>query len=105
MKTRNEIIDELKKILIDQLNLDRTPESITEDTLLFGFGPGQQTLEKSPDDPDSLDLDSIDSLEIIIALEKYFDVKVTDEDLAAPEKIFKSIGTLADFVVSRLGNK
>jgi acyl carrier protein len=76
-------IDKLKKILVSQLNLKRAPESIGDDEPLFREGLG---------------LDSIDSLEIIIAIEREFGIRIEDEQLKEPAKIFHSVKTLADFV-------
>lgn len=83
-------IERIKEILVKQLRLERDPKSIGDDEQLFGGG---------------LNLDSIDSLEIIIALEKEFGISVTDEQLKDAESIFRSISSLADFVEKQLKNK
>lgn len=80
----------LKEILVKQLKIERAPENIGDDEQLFGGG---------------LNLDSIDSLEIIIAIEKEYGLKFTDEQLKDPEKIFKSIRSLAEFVEQQLKTK
>ena len=57
-----QLIYELKKYIIEELNLeDLTPEDIDADAPLFGSGLG---------------LDSIDALEIILILEKYYGIKL-----------------------------
>ena len=96
------LIELIKLILVKQLNLKRKPETISADTLLFTIGPDSPHYQK---DLDSLNLDSIDSLEIIIALEKEFGINVTDEELKEPEKIFRNVGALTDFVKSKLDKK
>ena len=54
-------IQELKEHLIEELNLEEiTPEEIDAEAPLFG---------------DGLCLDSIDALEVILILEKYYGVK------------------------------
>jgi len=85
-----ETLDKLKQILVTKLKVDRKPEKIGDNELLFKGG---------------LELDSIDSLEIIIAVEKVFGVRMPDEDLKEPEKIFKSVGTLADYIDKLISKK
>jgi acyl carrier protein len=79
----SELEHEIKKIIIDALMLEDTaPEDIETDAALFDSGLG---------------LDSIDALEIAIALEGRFGVTVEDD----PEKnqqIFASVRSLARFV-------
>ena len=73
---------ELKKQIIQELNLqDIKPEDIEDDAPLFGDGLG---------------LDSIDALELVVLLEKYYNVKITDEEVG--RKAFRSINSLAEFV-------
>ena len=74
-----QLIYELKKYIIEELNLeDLTPEDIDADAPLFGSGLG---------------LDSIDALEIILILEKYYGIKLANSAEAKP--IFYSVRTLA----------
>lgn len=85
MSVDRELNDELKRILIDALNLDGvTPETIEDDAPLFGEGLG---------------LDSIDALEIAMAIEKRFGIKVQPDK--ETKKYFFSIQTLADLVQER----
>ena len=85
MSVDRELNDELKRILIDALNLDGvTPETIADDAPLFGEGLG---------------LDSIDALEIAMAIEKRFGIKVQPDK--ETKKYFFSIQTLADLVRER----
>lgn len=83
-------IKRLKKLLVEQLNLNRDAESIADEEELFRGG---------------LNLDSIDSLEIIIAVEREFGIAISDEELKEPEKIFKNIKTLSDFIEEHLRAK
>lgn len=85
MSVDRELNNELKRILIEALNLDGvTPETIEDDAPLFGEGLG---------------LDSIDALEIAMAIEKRFQIKVQPDK--ETKKYFYSIQTLADLVQER----
>ena len=77
-----QLIYELKKYIIEELNLENlTPEDIDADAPLFGSGLG---------------LDSIDALEIILILEKYYGIKLANSAEAKP--IFYSVRTLAEYI-------
>ena len=74
---------ELKKRIIEELNLqDIKPEDIVDDAPLFGDGLG---------------LDSIDALELIVLMEKYHGVKITDETIG--KKVLYSIDTMAEYIL------
>lgn len=77
-----ELVLELKKQIIEVLNLEEmTPDDIDTDSPLFGEGLG---------------LDSIDALELIVLLEKKYGIRLANP--AEGKAIFKSVGTIADFV-------
>jgi acyl carrier protein len=74
---------EMKQFIIDTLGLeDLTPEAIGDDELLFAGGLG---------------LDSIDALELGIALRKRFQVQAAEQDPALKDH-FRSVSALVDFV-------
>ena len=73
----------LKKQIIEELNLeDIKPEDIQDDAPLFGDGLG---------------LDSIDDLELVVLLEKYYGIKITDEEVG--KKALASINTMTEFIL------
>ncbi len=75
--------DQLKRLIVDTLALeDVTPESIETDAPLFGEGLG---------------LDSIDALEIALAVHSKFGVKTVANDEKNRE-YYHSIKSLAQFV-------
>jgi acyl carrier protein len=77
-----QLIQALKEQLISALNLEEiSPEEIDTDQPLFGEGLG---------------LDSIDALEIILILEKYYGIRL--ENPAAAKSIFYSVRTLAEYI-------
>ena len=68
--------------IIDALNLeDLKPEDIDDNAPLFGEGLG---------------LDSIDALEFIVLLEKYYGIKLSNP--AEGKEIFKSVACMADYI-------
>ena len=78
-----ELILELKKCMIEALNLEEmTPDDIDADATLFG--------------EDGLGLDSIDALELIVLLEKRYGIRLASP--AEGKTIFKSVSTIAEFV-------
>lgn len=78
----NELIDQLKGEIIEQLNLeDKKKEDIDNDAPLFGEGLG---------------LDSIDALELIVLLEKNYGIKIANP--ADGKKIFQSVRTMAAYI-------
>jgi acyl carrier protein len=85
MREREEIKRELKEMIIEVLSLeDITPEEIEDDAPLFIEGLG---------------LDSIDALELVVALDKKYKVKVDTEEKG--RKVLQSINSLADFLVEK----
>lgn len=79
-----ELIDKLKRELIEELNLEEmTPQDIDADAPLFGDGLG---------------LDSIDALEIILILERNYGIKIKKPGEGEGREIFKSVRSLAEFI-------
>jgi acyl carrier protein len=78
----NDLKLKLKEQLIEHLNLeDFTVKDIADDLPLFGDGLG---------------LDSIDALEIIVMLDKNFNIKISNPEDG--EKIFQSVNTIAEYI-------
>jgi acyl carrier protein len=78
----NELIHTLKEQIIDALNLEEiTPADIDNDAPLFGDGLG---------------LDSIDALELIVILDRFYGIKLANP--AEGKGIFKSVSSIADYV-------
>lgn len=75
--------EKLKVVLIKYLNLeDITPDEIEDDTALFG--------------DDGLGLDSVDSIELVLAIEKEFGVKITDSKQY--DTIFANVSSLLKYI-------
>ncbi len=78
-----ELVEKLKLQLIEQLNLeDLEPNEIEANAALFG--------------DEGVGLDSIDALEIIVLLEKEYQLKL--EDPKKGKEIMFSIQSLADYI-------
>jgi acyl carrier protein len=72
----------VKQMIIDSLRIeDMSPDEIETDAALFGEGLG---------------LDSIDALQLVVAMEKEFGVVVPDA--ATGSKVFASVRSMADYI-------
>jgi len=77
----------LKELIIRELFLEGlTPDQIEDDQLLFGEGLG---------------LDSMDALQLVLGMEKEFNLKIKKNDIS--QESFASVATLADYIQGRLG--
>jgi len=74
----------VKSMLVESLMLKMPPEEITDDLLLFS--------------PEGLALDSIDALELAVAIEKNFSVPTPSAEVA--RHAFACVNTIADFIKS-----
>ncbi|HEY4127606.1 MAG TPA: phosphopantetheine-binding protein [Gammaproteobacteria bacterium] len=83
----NPLIEELKQLIIDSLDLeDVKPADIDAKAPLFGSG--------------GLGLDSIDALELGVAVQKRYQVKL-DANSADTRQHFQSVENLAKFISSQ----
>lgn len=80
-----EIIRKIRGLIGERLKLAAAVANIGDDAPLFG--------------PEGLGLDSIDVLELVLALQKEFGVVI--EDRATAVKVMASIRTIAEHVASR----
>ena len=72
-----------KKVLIKYLNLeDMSPDDIEDNDVLFG--------------DEGLGLDSVDSIELVLAIEKEYGVKITDSKNY--QTIFATIQSLLTYI-------
>ena len=83
MSTTAELELELKHFIIETLNLeDISVEDIGSEDILFGEGLG---------------LDSVDALELAVAIQKKYDIEIDPKDEATTHH-FTSIRNLATFI-------
>jgi acyl carrier protein len=81
-----EIAERVKRLIVENLHLDGLqPEMIDEDAPLFGEGLG---------------LDSVDALELVVAVEKEFGIKIKSNEIG--REVFSSVATLSRFIAGRV---
>lgn len=78
-------LTELSETMVESLNEDITPEEITRETTFF---------------IDGLGLDSIDVLELVVAIEQRWGVRIDNKELG--QKVMVSVGTLLDYIQSKV---
>lgn len=78
---------QIKSMMVDNLMLQMTAADIGDDLPLFG--------------PGSLGLDSVDALQLVVALDKTFGLKIPDP--AAARQILQNVNTIAQAVQQKLG--
>ena len=74
----------IKELMVENLMLQVTAENIGDDQPLFG--------------PEGLGLDSVDALQLVVALDKNFGLKIPDP--AAAKEILVSVNTIAAAIQS-----
>jgi len=80
----NELKLEIKNMIMETLNItDIDPENVSEDEPLFGGN-------------NALTLDSVDGIEIIMAMQRKYKVRLNDQNLA--RHIIQSINSIAEFI-------
>jgi acyl carrier protein len=76
------LIEQVKQLIISSLRIEgMSPADIEADAPLFGDGLG---------------LDSIDALQLVVAMEKEYGVVVPDA--ATGTKVFQSVRSMADYI-------
>jgi acyl carrier protein len=78
MEAVNELKERIKTMMVENLMLQVSASEIADDLPLFG--------------PGSLGLDSVDALQLVVALDKNFGLKVADP--AAAKEILQSVNTI-----------
>ena len=75
----DELRQKIKEVMVEELMLEQAPEEIGTTEAIFG-GTG-------------LGLDSVDALQLVVALEKHFGLKVGNSDAA--KAILENVETIA----------
>ena len=84
MQTKEELASALKEAMVTTLKLKIKAADIPNDKPLMG--------------PDSLDLDSIDALQLVVTLEKQFGLTIRDAEVA--KKVLLNVDTIVAAIQS-----
>ena len=69
----------IKEVMASELMLEVSVDDIADDALLFG--------------PNGIGLDSVDALQLVVAIEKHFKLKISDQDKA--REILQNVESIA----------
>jgi acyl carrier protein len=83
MDNSSAIKNEIRKLMVENLMLQTSPEEIGDDQPLFG--------------PGSVGLDSVDALQLVVALDKTYGLKIPNPETA--RQILQSVNTMAAAVL------
>ena len=81
--TETELLEQIRNMLVDTLMLPTPAAEIGFDAPLF--------------EPGGLGLDSVDALQLVVALDKHYGIKITDP--AAAKEVLQSITTMGKAVL------
>ena len=84
-----ELKTQIKLLLVENLMLQSKAEEIADDLPLFG--------------PGSLGLDSVDALQIVVALDKNYGFKIPDPEAA--KKVLQSVNTIVAALEQHLAGR
>ena len=88
MDNSSTLKQDLKRMIVENLMLQITADEIGDGQTLFG--------------PGSLGLDSVDALQLVVALDKNYGFKIPDPEFA--RRVLQSITTMADAVAKHLAS-
>ena len=79
---------DIKRLMVENLMLQITPEEIGDTQLLFG--------------PGGLGLDSVDALQLVVALDKNYGLKIPDPERA--RQVLQNVTTMVEAVTQQLAS-
>jgi acyl carrier protein len=88
MDTNGTLIRDIKQMMVENLMLQVTADEISDDRPLFGTG--------------SMGFDSVDALQLVVALDKKYGLKIPDPESA--RAILRSVSTMAEAVAKHLAS-
>lgn len=86
MNSPTTLAQDIKQMMVENLMLQITADEIGDEQNLFG--------------PGSLGLDSVDALQLVVALDKKYGLKIPDPDVA--RQVLQSVKTMTDSVAAHL---
>ena len=87
MNSPDTLESQVKAAIVRCLKMPIAPEEIGDDMALFGEGLG---------------LDSIDALELVLELQRSFQVVVSDEQMG--QRVLRSVSTIVRFIEAQRGS-
>jgi acyl carrier protein len=84
MENTTALKQEIKRLMVENLMLQVSPEEIADNQPLFG--------------PGSVGLDSVDALQLVVALDKAYGLKIADSEAA--RSILQSVDSMAAAVAA-----
>lgn len=84
---------------LNRENLQLQIKTLLADTLLLQNDVGQLSPDQPLFGPDSLGLDSVDALQLVVALDKNFGLKIADPGEA--REVLRSINSIVDALLQR----
>ncbi len=88
MEDATAVKEQIKSLMVENLMLQVTPAEIADDLPLFG--------------PGGLGLDSVDALQLVVALDKQFGLKIRDPEAA--KEILQNVNTITRAVQEKPAN-
>ncbi len=89
MSEKEQLYRRLVDLIVDACNIPDAPDSVPADAPLIG-----------PESP--LGLDSLDAVEVVVAVQREFDVRIGGEE--SSREVLQSLETLADYILREQGN-
>lgn len=89
MNDITEIKQSIRRLMVENLMLQLQPEEIGDAQPLFG--------------PGSVGLDSVDALQLVVALDKAYGLKIADPEAA--KQILQNVNSIADAVLKHLASQ
>jgi len=89
MDTNSALRAEIKRLMVEHLMLQVTADEIGDQQPLFG--------------PGGLGLDSVDALQLVVALDKTYGFKIPDPDTA--RRVLQTVTTIAEALAAFLASK
>ena len=85
MAQGEELRSKIKEVMVEELMLDFDAAEIADQTAIFGAG--------------GLGLDSVDALQLVVAIEKHFGLKIADAEKA--KGVLQSVETIAQAIEAK----
>ncbi len=89
MDNLNALKQQIRQLMVENLMLQISADEIGDDQPLFG--------------PGSVGLDSVDALQLVVALDKNYGLKIADPEAA--KLVLKSVSTIAEAVAKHQAGK